>query len=66
MHDDVTTFSEVPDLFVLQERVDAGLVLDRAGQPLETPDDRTHLYVVGDCGKIYIALDTQKSESVVP
>ena len=21
---------------------------------------------VGDCGKIYIALDTQKSESVVP
>ena len=60
MHDDVTTFSEVPDLFVLQERVDAGLVLDRAGQPLETPDDKTHLYVVGDCGKIYIALEHTK------
>lgn len=57
LHDDVTTSSDVPDLMVLQEAVVAdGLVQGPGGAPLTTPPGRAHIFVIGECGKIHVAL----------
>lgn len=59
-----TTRNHIEDLIVIPERVVEGLVRDSAGQPVTTPADKTHIYVVGDCGKIYIALEHEKDRTI--
>src|SRR5687767_9714280 len=59
--DDITTRSEIPDLIVLTEQVGPdGLVRGSDGEPLATPEGRRHIYVVGDGGRILVALGDEK------
>jgi hypothetical protein len=57
---DVTTDTRIPDLIVIPDRVMNGLVTDSDGQPVTTPTEQMHIYVVGDCGKIYVALEHEQ------
>lgn len=57
---DVTDHSAMPDLVVIPDDVHQGLVVDRSGAPVSTPPDLEHVYAVGDCGKIHVALEHER------
>jgi hypothetical protein len=59
-----TTQNPIAVLIAIPEMVNEGLVRDAAGKPVTTPEGKKHLYVVGDCGKISIALEHEPNRNV--
>lgn len=57
---DVTDHSAMPDLVVIPDDVQQGLVVGRSGTPVTTPPGLEHLYAAGDCGKIHVALEHER------